>query len=205
MKVLLVNGSSREKGCTGVALQAVAAALTEQGIATEHFFIGNQPLADCIACGKCRELKRCVFDDMVNEFVEQAKAADGFVFGSPVYYAHPSARLLALMDRAFYSGGQHFALKPAAAVMSARRAGQVAGMDVIMKHFTLNRMPVVSSTYWNHVFGAEPEQVLQDREGMMTMRNLGLNMAWLMKCIAHGREAGIHPPDNEKLYTNFIR
>lgn len=205
MKVLLVNGSSRRDGCTGVALQEVATALQEQGIDAEHVFIGNQPLADCIACRKCRTLGRCVFDDCVNTFVEQAKGADGFVFGSPVYYAHPSARLLAFMDRAFYSGAQHFACKPAAAVLSARRAGQVASMDVILKHFTINRMPVVSSTYWNHVFGAQAEEVRGDLEGLMTMRNLGLNMAWLLKCIDLGRQAGLNPPHNEKLLTNFIR
>lgn len=205
MKVLLVNGSSRPDGCTAVALKAVAEALEEQHITAEHFFIGNQPLSDCIACGKCGQLGRCVFDDCVNRLVEIAKGCNGFVFGSPVYYAHPSARLMAVMDRAFYSGGRHFQFKPAAAVLSARRAGQVAGMDVILKHFTLNCMPVVSATYWNHVFGAEPEEVLKDREGMMTMRNLGLNMAWLLKCIQAGKSTGIEAPHNEKLYTNFIR
>lgn len=205
MKVILVNGSSRENGCTQAALKEVAAALNEEGIETEVFFIGNQPLADCIACRKCRTLGRCVFDDVVNELVEKAQGADGFVFASPVYYAHPSARLLAVMDRAFYSGAKYFARKPAAAVLSARRAGTTASFDVINKYFTINAMPVVSSTYWNHVYGNQPEEVTLDKEGLMTMRNLGKNMAWLIKCIELGKKNGIEAPENKKIATNFIR
>ena len=169
MKVILVNGSSRKEGCTNAALLEVERSLKEEGIETEQFFIGNQPLADCIACGKCRKDGRCTFEDVVNEFVEKAKNADGFVFGSPVYYAHPSGRLLSFMDRAFYSGGSVFAFKPAAAVLSARRAGTTASFDVINKYFTIASMPVVSSTYWNHVYGKEPKQVQEDKEGVMTM------------------------------------
>ena len=205
MKVLLVNGSSRKNGCTNVALQEVARSLNEENIETEIVFIGNQPLSDCVACRKCRETGRCVFDDIVNEIVEKAKDCDGFVFGSPVYYAHPSARLLAVMDRAFYSGGRHFAFKPAAAVLSARRAGTTASFDVINKYFTINSMPVVSSTYWNHVYGREPEDVQQDKEGLMTMYNIGKNMAWLLRCIALGRENGLDRPVNEKVLTDFSR
>lgn len=205
MKVLLVNGSSRRNGCTNAALTQVEKALREEGVDTEMIFIGNQPLPDCIACHQCRKLGRCVFDDCVNEFVEKAKAADGFVFGSPVYYAHPSARLLTFMDRAFYSGGKHFMFKPAAAVLSARRAGTTASFDVINKYFTICAMPVVSSTYWNHVYGAEAEQVQQDAEGLMTMTNLGRNMAWLLKCIDLGRRHGVDAPVNPKVLTNFVR
>lgn len=205
MKVLLVNGSSRKKGCTNEALQEVARALNEEGIETELIFIGNQALPDCIACRKCREIGKCVFDDIVNEFVEKAKTADGFVFGSPVYYAHPSGRLLTFMDRAFYSGGAAFAYKPAAAVLSARRAGTTASFDVINKYFTINSMPVVSSTYWNHVYGAQPEEVAQDKEGLMTMYNIGKNMAWLLKCIDLGKEQDLKHPENEKVLTNFTR
>lgn len=205
MKVILVNGSSRKNGCTDAALTEVARALGEEGIETEMFFIGNQGLPDCVACGKCRESGRCVFDDAVNEFTEKAADADGFVFGSPVYYAHPSGRLLSFMDRAFYSGGRHFAFKPAAAVLSARRAGTTASFDVINKYFTICSMPVVSSTYWNHVYGTQPEEVQQDKEGLMTMYNIGKNMAWLLKCIASGKEHGIEAPENEKLRTNFVR
>ncbi len=205
MKVLLVNGSSHENGCTAAALSEVARALHEEGIETENFFIGNQPLPDCIACRKCRETGKCVFDDAANALAAKAAECDGFVFGSPVYYAHPSARLLTVMDRAFYSGGRNFAFKPAAAVFSARRAGSVASMDVVNKYFTIQSMPIVSSTYWNHVFGNRPEEVMQDKEGLMTMYNIGKNMAWLLKCIQLGKEHGIAAPENKKLNTNFIR
>lgn len=205
MKVILVNGSSRKNGCTNIALSEVARALNEENIETEMFFIGNEGLPDCIACRKCREIGRCIFEDEVNQFVEKAKNADGFVFGSPVYFAHPSARLLTLMDRAFYSGGNAFAFKPAAAVLSARRAGTTASFDVINKYFTICSMPIVSSTYWNHVYGAQPEEVLEDKEGLMTMYNLGKNMAWMLKCFALGKEKGIEHPENKKVLTNFTR
>ena len=205
MKVMLVNGSSRKNGCTGAALAEVARALHEEGIETETIWVGNAPLPDCIACGSCRKTGKCVFDDIANELAEKAESCDGFVFGSPVYYAHPSARLLAVLDRAFYSGGRHFAYKPGAAVLSARRAGTTASFDVINKYFTICSMPVVSSTYWNHVYGNQPEQVQQDKEGLMTMYNIGKNMAWLLRCIALGRENGLPHPENDKISTNFIR
>ena len=205
MKVLLINGSSRNNGCTGAALQEVERSLQEEGIETERFFIGNAALPDCIACRRCKETGRCVCHDIVNEFVEKAEKADGFVFGSPVYFAHPSGRLMTFMDRAFYSGGTAFQYKPAAAVLSARRAGTTASFDVINKYFTICSMPVVSSIYWNHVYGAQPEQVAEDREGLMTMYNLGKNMAWMLKCFALGKENGIGHPENEKVLTNFVR
>ncbi|MGN0250311.1 MAG: flavodoxin family protein [Oliverpabstia sp.] len=205
MKVILINGSSRENGCTGMALREVERSLKEEGIGTEQFFIGNEALPDCIACRKCRETGRCVFNDSVNMFVEKARSADGFVFGSPVYYAHPSGRLLTFMDRAFYSGSDAFVFRPAAAVLSARRAGTTASFDVINKYFTICSMPVVSSTYWNHVYGAQPEQVSQDKEGLMTMYNIGKNMAWMLKCLELGRQNGLYHPENEKVLTNFIR
>ncbi len=205
MKVLLVNGSSRKDGCTQAALSEVARALKEEGVETENFFIGNEALPDCIACRKCRETGRCVFNDIVNEFVEKAKSADGFIFGSPVYYAHPSGRLLTFMDRAFYSGSAAFCFKPAAAVLSARRAGTTASMDVINKYFTICSMPVISSTYWNQVYGAQPEQISEDREGLMTMYNIGKNMAWVLQCLELGKEHGLTHPQNEKVLTNFIR
>lgn len=205
MKVLLVNGSSRRDGCTGTALGEVARALGEEGIETEIYFIGNEALPDCIACRKCRQTGRCVFDDAINPFVEKARLCDGFVFGSPVYYAHPSGRLLSFMDRAFYSGGSAFQFKPAAAVLSARRAGTTASFDVINKYFTILSMPVVSSTYWNHVYGNQPEEVAGDKEGLMTMYNLGKNMAWLLRCIELGKQNGVPHPENEKVLTNFIK
>lgn len=205
MKVLLINGSSRKEGCTHIALKEIQRSLEEEGIETEMFFIGNKAIPDCIACIKCKQTKKCIFHDIVNEFNEKAKAADGFVFGSPVYFAHPSGRLLTFMDRAFYSNGSAFAYKPAAAVLSARRAGTTASFDVINKYFTICSMPVVSSTYWNHVYGAQPNEVLEDKEGLMTMYNIGKNMAWMLKCIELGKKQNIVHPENQKVLTNFIR
>lgn len=206
MKVLVVNGSAREHGCTHAALCEVERALAEEGIEIERIWLGNAPMRDCTACRACRTTGRCAFDDdAVNGFTERARAADGFVFGSPVYYAHPSGRLLSFMDRAFYSAGSAFAFKPAAAVLSARRAGTTASFDVINKYFTICSMPIVSSTYWNHVYGAQPDEVAEDREGLMTMYNLGKNMAWLLRCIALGAEHGVPHPSNEKILTNFTR
>lgn len=207
MKVLLVNGSPRAKGCTYTALTEVAKALESDGIETEIFQVGAKPVRDCIACMKCRELKRCVFDDDVaNALIEKAKSADGFVFGSPVYYAHPSGILLSVLDRAFYAGGYAFAGKPGASVVSARRGGTAASFDVVNKYFGICQMPVVSSSYWNMVYGKTPDEVRQDEEGMQTMRNLAHNMAYMLKCIAAGREKGILPPENNvSVRTNFIR
>lgn len=205
MKVILVNGSSHNDGATASLLKEVATALNEEGIETEDYFIGNEPITDCIGCGRCRKEGKCVFSDKVNEFVEMAKRADGFVFGSPVYYAHPSGRLLSFMDRAFYSGSSAFFHKPAAAVLSARRAGCVASYDVINKYFGITSMPIVTSTYWNQGFGNNKDESERDVEGHGTMRNIGLNMAWLLKCIGCGKKLGIEAPENKKLSMNFIR
>lgn len=208
MKVLLVNGSSNLKGCTYTALSEVAGVLEQNGIETEFVQLGNGPIRDCIGCGACRNNGGvCAFnEDDVNAFIQKAKEADGFVFGSPVYYAHLSGRLLSFMDRAFFAGKKNFAYKPAAAVVSARRAGTTGSVDVITKHFTVSNMPVVSSNYWNMVHGSKPEDVRQDLEGMQTMRNLGLNMAWMLKCIEAGKKAGVPlPVAEEKIWTNFIR
>ncbi len=208
MNVLLLNGSSRPNGCTYTALAEVARGLEAAGIQTEILFLGNGPIRDCTACRTCQKTPgRCVFDDdIVNSLIEKARTADGFVFGTPVYYAHPSGRILSVLDRAFYAGGAAFAHKPAAAVASARRAGTTASVDVLNKYFTIAQMPVVSSTYWNMVHGNSPEEVLQDAEGLQTMRNLAANMAWLLKCIAAGRSAGIDVPQAERgARTNFIR
>lgn len=201
MKVMLINGSAKEKGCTYTALSEVERGLKESGIETEMIFLGVKPLPDCMGCGKCRETGECVFQDIVNEIVEKAKTCDGFVFGSPVYYAHPSGRLLSALDRIFYSGSKEFAFKPGAAVVSARRGGTTAALEAIQKHFSINQMPIVTSNYWNMVHGNTPEEVRQDREGMRTMYNLGRNMAWMLSCI----QAGPEHPQNEKESTNFIR
>lgn len=208
MRVLLVNGSSRERGCTYTALAEIAANLEEEQIETEIFYIGNHPVRDCIACGRCAELEdACTFDDdVVNTLIKKAQEADGFIFGTPVYYAHPSGRIQSVLDRAFYAGKAAFAHKPGAAVASARRAGTTASVDVLNKYFTISEMPVVSSTYWNVVHGNTPEEVKQDREGLQTMRNLARNMAWLLKCIEAGRRQGIRTPEPETgNLTNFIR
>lgn len=205
MKVMLINGSAHPNGCTALALKTVAEALEAQGIGTETIFIGNQPVADCTACGHCGHGGECVFDDIAAQIGRRAAEFDGFVFGSPVYYAHPSARLLAVLDSVFYAYGRNFAFKPGAAVVCARRAGNTASMDVINKYFTIQQMPVVSSTYWNHIHGNAPEEAMQDKEGIRTMTNIGNNMAWLLQCIDLARQQGLNHPENRKEFTNFIR
>ena len=209
MKVLLVNGSSREAGCTYTALMEAAKVLEEEGIFCEMFQLGSGPIRDCIGCGGCAKLQEntCVFsDDCVNALIARAAESDGFIFGTPVYYAHASGRLLSALDRAFYAGSSAFAHKPGFAVASARRAGTTSALDAVLKHFTINQMPVVSSTYWTMVHGNTPAEVLQDLEGLQTMRNGARNLAWLLKCIEAGKEQGIFPPRAERSErTNFIR
>lgn len=207
MKVILYNGSFNPKGCTNTALEEVAKVLQKEGIETEILCIGSKPIRDCIACGGCAGKGKCVFnDDVANEWIEKAKTADGFVFGSPVYYAHASGRLLAVMDRMFYAGKENFKNKPACAITVARRAGTTNSYDDINKYFGINNMPQVSSSYWNMVFGRVPEDIKHDEEGLQTMRNLALNMAWLLKSIEAGKKAGLLPPQQETTYhTNFVR
>ena len=204
----MINGSCNEQGCTYTALSEVAKVLNNEGIETEIIQLGKAAYRDCIGCGACRKLNnRCVFnDDIINQIIEKAEKADGFVFGSPVYYAHPSARLQAVLDRVFYAGSSVFAFKPGAAVVSARRAGTTASLDVINKYFTISKMPVVSSSYWNNVHGISAEQVSEDTEGLQTMRNIGHNMAWMLKCIEKAKNDGIELPRVESgERTNFIR
>jgi multimeric flavodoxin WrbA len=206
MRVILVNGSPHEKGCTYTALCEVQKALNKNDIETEIFWIGAKPIAGCIGCGACGKLGRCFAGDSVNVFAEKAKTADGFVFGSPVHYASMGGAMTAFMDRAFYSGGAALKGKPAAGVVSCRRGGASAAFDQINKYFTINSMPIVSSQYWNQVHGNTPEEVLKDEEGLQTMRTLGNNMAWLLKCIEAGKAEGITFPAPEKaIRTNFIR
>lgn len=211
MKVMLVNGSPHKNGCTHRALAEVAATLDAHGIESEIFWIGAKPAAGCTACGRCRETGACIFDDAVNEFRVLAEQADGFVFGAPVHYAHAASSLMSFMDRLFYSNGKAGAadvlsFKPAAAIASARRAGTTAALDDMQKFFTISNMPIVSSRYWNMVHGCTPEEVEQDQEGLWTMRQLGRNMAWLLKSLEEGREAGIGLPDREVgSFTSFIR
>ena len=206
MKVMLVNGSPHKSGSTNRALEEVARTLEAEGIEAEIFWIGRKPVGGCIACEACSRLGRCAFADVVNEFRPLAAEADGFVFGTPVYYAHPSGRILSVLDRVFYAGKDAFAHKPGAAVASARRAGTTASVDVLDKYFTIAQMPVVSSTYWNMVHGNTPEEVRQDAEGMQTMRNLARNLLWMVQCIQAGKAAGLQPPQAEsEARTNFIR
>lgn len=205
MKVMLVNGSLHEKGCTYTALCEVEKALNANGIETEIFQLAGKGVNGCKGCWACKKLGKCVIDDAVNEFVEKAADFDGFVFGSPVYYASASGALVSFMDRVFYSGGKKLAYKPAAAVVSCRRAGASTTFDVINKYFTINNMLVVGSNYWNEVHGNFAEEVLKDEEGLQTMRILGNNMAWVLKCLQLGKEAGLAPERERKIMTNFIR
>lgn len=207
MKVLLVNGSPKKNGNTAAALREMQQVFAELGIETELLQLGTDPVRDCIACGGCGRSGKCVFDDdIVNRLVEKAAEADGFVFGTPVYYAHPSGRIQSVLDRAFYCGGRAFRRKPGAAVAVARRAGTTASVDVLNKYFTISEMPVVSSSYWNVAHGGRPGEVAEDGEGIQTVRNLARNMAWLLRCIEAGKAAGIEPPQNEYgNVTNFIR
>ena len=205
MKVLLVNGSSHEKGCTYTALAEVAKALNANGVETEIFWIGQNSVTGCKGCWACKKVGKCVVDDCVNAFVEKAGEFDGYVFGSPVYYASAAGALVSFMDRVFYSGGKKLAYKPAAAVVSCRRAGASTTFDVINKYFTINNMFVVGSNYWNEIHGNTAEEAAQDEEGLQTMRMLGNNMAYLLKCISLGKEAGLAPERERKIMTNFIR
>ena len=206
MKVLLINGSPHKDGCTFTALNEVAKTLEKNGIESEILYIGVKPIAGCIACGKCSQLGKCFIDDKVNEILARCDEFDGVVIGSPVYYAGPSGQIRAFLDRLFYAGGRRFAGKPGAAVVSCRRGGATAAFDQLNKYFTISSMPIVSSQYWNQVHGAYAEQVLQDEEGMQTMRTLGNNMAWLLKCIQLGKENGITLPEREPpVWTNFVR
>lgn len=207
MKVLLINGSPNKKGCTYTALCEVEKELNRQNIETEIFYIGNKPLRGCTACAKCLETGKCVFeDDAVNAGLARAGESDGFVFGSPVHYAGPSGFIKSFLDRCFFAGSDTFAYKPGAAVVSCRRGGATAAFEQLNKYFTINNMPVVSSQYWNMVHGNTPQEVLQDLEGLQTMRMLGRNMAWLLQSITAGKNAGVALPEKEeRMWTNFIR
>lgn len=208
MKILMINGSCNAKGSTFTALSEIASQLEKEGLESEIFDLGAAPVRDCIGCGKCTELGgKCVFDDdVVNRLIEKAAEADGFVFGTPVYYAHASGRVLSVLDRAFYAGSWAFCHKPGAAIAVARRGGTTAAIDDLNKYFTINQMPVVSSTYWNMVHGHHGSEIKEDLEGLQTMRFIATNMAWLLRCIKAGEEKGINPPENKKEFvTSFIR
>jgi len=206
MKVIMINSSPHQHGCTYTALREAAEELARQGIESEILHIGSAAIRGCIACGFCRKNDRCVHDDLINEIAPKLIEADGLIFGSPVYYAGISGQLKSFMDRLFYSYGKKLAYKPAAAVVSARRGGCSATFDDINKYFTINCMPVVPSQYWNQVHGNTAEEVKQDEEGLQTMRTLAKNMAWLLQCIDAAQQQGIAAPEREPvLRTNFIR
>lgn len=206
MKVLLLNGSPNANGCTFTALSEVEKVLRNHDIETELFQIGKKPVAGCIACRKCKEGAPCIFDDGVNELAARLDEFDAIVVGAPVYYAGPTGQATAFLDRLFYSAGKKLKGKPGAAVVSCRRGGASAAFDRLNKYFSINSMPIVTSQYWNQVHGNTPEEVLQDKEGLQTMRTLGENMAWLLRCIEAGKAAGVPAPNYEApLHTNFIR
>lgn len=205
MKVLMLNGSARKNGNTKSALLEIAKVLSEYGIESEIFEL-SEPVRDCIGCKGCTD-EGCRFEDNgVNEFIKKAKEADGFVFGTPVYYAHPSGRILSFLDRAFYSGGKAFRFKPAAAVACARRGGTTASFDVMNKYFGISSMITVGSSYWNIIHGGAPGEAIQDAEGVQTMHNIANNMAWILTCIDTARKNDIPYPVLETgNRTNFIR
>ena len=211
MKVILVNGSPNKNGCTYTALTYVEETLNEAGIETEIFWIKTKPIIGCNACMKCAEKGECTFDnDVVNEFVKKAYGADGFIFGSPVYYAGATGAITSFLDRAFFSNSQGdgleaFKHKPASVICSARRGGTTATYDQLNKYLGISQMPIISSFYWNMVHGNTPEEVKQDLEGLATMRQLGRNMAFFLKCIEAGKKEGLAPEEEPKIAFNFIR
>lgn len=204
MKILLVNGSPHREGCTYTALSEVGRALTECGVEWEIHHIGTEPVRGCIGCGACAKVGGvCVFhDENYMSLRERMVAADGIVIGSPVYYAGPNGVLTSLLDRVFYCSGKYFRGKPAAAVVSCRRGGASAAFDRLNKYFSINEMPIITSQYWNSVHGNTPKEVLQDEEGLQTMRTIGRNMAWAVRALS-----AVPMPEREmvRARTNFIR
>ena len=206
MKVILVNGSPNKKGCTYTALNEISITLNDFDIESEIFWSWNKAIRGGIACKKCKTSGECAFnDDVVNEFSKKAFDADGFIFGSPVYYAGASGQITSFLDRVFYSSGNAFKHKPGSVICSARRAGTTATYDQLNKYLGISQMPIISSYYWNMVHGNTPEEVLQDEEGLCVMKQLASNMAFYLKCIEAGREKGLEPVDIPKVVTNFIR
>lgn len=205
MKVILVNGSPNEKRCTYTALKEVEDTLNKHNIETELIWLGNKPISGCLGCSACLKTGRCFMNDIVNEFLDKAEYADGFIFGTPVHFASASGMITSFMDRVFYGRSNLFKNKPAAGIVSCRRGGASSTFDMLNKYFAMNNMPIITSQYWNMVHGNKPEEVQQDLEGMQTMRTLANNMAWILKCIEAGKNNGIDYPENEPIIrTNFI-
>lgn len=205
MKVLLLNGSPRKGGNTSIALDEMVKVFEAEGIETEIVSVGDQAVRGCMACGACVKLGKCVFDDVVNEIAPKLEAADGMVIASPVYYASANATLIAALDRLFYSAHFDMRMKVGASVVCARRGGCTATFDELNKYFTISGMPVASGNYWNQIHGALPGQAAEDAEGMQTMRDLALNMSFLMKSIALGKDKYGMPEAEPRVFTNFIR
>ena len=206
MKVLLLNGSPHEKGCTYTALGEIAKTLVADGVEAEILWLGTDAVKSCMACGACRKLGKCVHEDIANTVIAKLDDIDALVIGSPVHYAGASGQVTAVMDRVFYAATAKLRYKPGAAIVSARRGGTTAAFDQLNKYFTIAQMPIVSSRYWNMVHGSTPDEVMQDEEGIAIMRTLGHNMAWLLKSIQAGKDAGLAPPVREPgAWTNFIR
>ena len=205
MKVLLVNGSPNAHGCTYTALSEVASALNSEEIQTEIYQIGKGPVQGCIACGYCGSAKECTFkNDVVSNAAEKIREADGFVFGSPVYCAGATGQITSFLNRLNYSNKRGFLHKPGAAIVSCRRAGSTATLDQLNKYLVICQMLLVGSQSWAMVHGTNPDEVRRDLEGMQTMRLLGRNMAWILKSIEAGREAGIQlPKPEERIYSKF--
>ncbi|WP_296090768.1 flavodoxin family protein [uncultured Treponema sp.] len=205
MKVLMINGSPRKDGNTSIALEEMRKTFEAEGVETEIVRVGNQNVRGCIACGRCGETGKCVFDDVVNELAPKFQAADGLVVASPVYYASANATLIAVLDRLFYSSRFDKTMKVGASVVCARRGGCSATFDELNKYFTISNMPVASSQYWNSIHGRLPGEAEMDEEGKQTMRVLARNMTFLMKSIALGKEKFGLPKTEQRVATNFIR
>ena len=207
MKVLMINGSPHKNGCTNAALEIIAEELKNQGIESEIVWIGTGAVHSCMGCGYCQKNGKCVHnDDILNEIAAKARVADGYIFGSPVHYASPAGSMVALMDRLFWSVGADMKFKPAASVVSARRAGTTAAYDVLNKYIGINNMIQVPATYWNMVHGACAEDVAKGEEGVTVMRAIGSNMAWLLKLLQNAKGTDLEKPvEIKKARTNFIR
>lgn len=204
MKALLINGSPHAKGCTYTALSELKHTLEAEGIETELIHVGNQDVRGCIACGQCRKLGKCVFDDVVNEVASKLAEADAFVIGAPVYYSSPAGSAISFMDRLFFSTfNVDKTMKVGAAVVTCRRGGNTASFDVLNKYFSISGMPIASSQYWNMVYGGSAEEVLKDAEGLQTMRTLGRNMAFMIKSIQLGKQQFGLPEKEPTTFTNF--
>jgi len=206
MKVILINGSPHEKGCTNRGLEEIAATLKKQGIEAKILWLGLEPISGCRGCGACGKLGRCVIQDQVNPLAEEILSADGLVFGSPVHYAAASGAITCFMDRLFYAYGRRLAGKPACAIVSCRRGGASAAFDQLNKYFSISSMPIVTGQYWNMIHGSKAEDVEKDEEGLQTMRSLANQMAYLLRSICTASENQILPPEREaQIRTNFIR